>query len=359
MERIAAARVVTPEGVRETAGVTIDGAFISAVEPTGVSPDRLLCPGFVDLQVNGHGPVSVWDADDREWGELERRLLAQGVTTWCPTLGSRRRHAYPEAFERLARRVQRDDSERPFAAGIHLEGPFLSPDCRGAHDAEALAPVDPGWLSELPETVRVVTLAPELPGALGAIEQLASRGVLVSLGHSNADAETTGRAAEAGARLVTHLFNAMRRFHHRDPGIVGAALTDDRLTVSLIPDLVHVDRSALALAFRAKGPDRVVLITDAVAADDDVGEPPRLPDGTLTGSVLTMDRALANAVSAGVALEDAVAAVSTNPARSLGLDDRGRIVSGGRADLVALTSDLAVEAVWVGGRLVYDADAGE
>jgi N-acetylglucosamine-6-phosphate deacetylase len=196
------------------------------------------------------------------------------------------------------------------------------------------------------------------------VRLLAARGVLVSLGHSTASYEQAVAGAEAGARLVTHLFNGMAPLHHRTPGLVGAALADGRLAVSLIADLVHVHPAALAAAFAAKGKDATVLVTDAVAWNrpthahraiahgaDGV---PRLLDGTLAGSALTMDGAVRNVVGvAGVALDCAISAASTNPARLLALDDRGAIVPGRRADLVALSASLAVETVWVGGRVAH------
>jgi N-acetylglucosamine-6-phosphate deacetylase len=198
--------------------------------------------------------------------------------------------------------------------------------------------------------VRLVTLAPECTGALDAIRLLCDRGVLVSLGHSTATFEETTAAIDAGARLVTHCFNGMGPLHHRQPGLLGAALTDDRVAVSLITDFVHVHPAGIKLVFRAKTASRVALVTDAVAWQGE-GDAPRMPDGTLMGSTLTADAALRNVVNrCGVALHDAVHAASTTPARLLGFEDRGRIEVGARADLVALTPDLQVQQTWVEGR---------
>lgn len=341
------------------ATVVIDGERISAVASSALAeaaPDRTLVPGFVDLQVNGIGDHDVGSAD-ADWGALDDALLRQGVTSWCPTLTSRPLEAYSAALDRLAEAAARTGS-RPRIAGVHLEGPFLAPARAGAHPAEHLRPPDIAWLESLPDLVRLVTLAPELPGASAAIEALTSRQVVVALGHSAATAQQTAAAADRGATLVTHLFNAMPPFHHRRPGPVAAALTDPRLTVSLIADLVHVAPEALRLAFAAKGPAGVALVTDAVAIGSErfgarlaLHEgAPRLPDGTIAGSALTMDRAVANVVRhAEVPLERAVGAAAATPARVLGLTDRGRIAPGARADLVALDDDLTVSAVWVGG----------
>jgi N-acetylglucosamine-6-phosphate deacetylase len=213
-----------------------------------------------------------------------------------------------------------------------------------------LQPPDLAWLARLPDIVRVVTLAPEVERALEAIRLLSARGVLVALGHSTATYEETLAATDAGARLVTHCFNGMGALHHRTPGLIGAALTDDRLAVSLITDLIHVHPAAVSLVFRSKSARRVALVTDAVAWEGE-GDAPRLADGTLMGSTLTADAAIRNVVEhCGVSLLDAVHAAATTPAELLGLSDRGRIEPGARADLVALNPDLTVQMTWVEGR---------
>jgi N-acetylglucosamine-6-phosphate deacetylase len=304
----------------------------------------------------------VTDADGSEWERLDALLLAQGVTTWCPTLVTMPLPAYAAPLARIADAGGRSPARRPHIAGAHLEGPFLG-GAPGAHPIEHLTPIDLAWLETLPDVVRAMTLAPELPDACDAIALLRARGVLVALGHSTATLQQARVAAEAGARLVTHLFNGMAPLHHREPGLVGAALSDPRLATSLIADLVHVHPVALQIAFAAKG-DGAVLVTDAVAwnrsthagrsielGTDGV---PRLEDGTLAGSALTMDAAVRNvAHHAGVSVEQAITAASTTPARLLGLTDRGAIEPGRRADLVALSPSLDVEAVWVGGDLAY------
>lgn len=350
--RIAGTQVLTPGGFVGPAAVVVDGDRITAVEPCASAPARVIAPGFVDLQVNGVDTINCASAGGDGWDRLDALLFATGVTTWCPTLVT-------APLADMAERVAHVPA-RPSIAGIHLEGPFLG-GRPGAHPRSLIVPVDLDWLDALPPSVRVVTIAPECDGALDAVRHLVARGVVVSLGHSAATLEQVRACTDAGARMVTHLYNGMPPLHHREPGIVGAALTDARLVAGLIADLVHVHPTAIDVAFRAK-PGRIALVTDAVAwrgarigrieiVHD--GSAPRLPDGTLAGSSLTMDQAVRNVVaSAGVDLADALVAASTTPAGVLGLTDRGRVAPGGRADLVVLDDGLGVRQVWAGGRQV-------
>jgi len=358
MTTLAAARVITPDRVLEPGVVEIDRGRIVTVAPTsGPVPPRTLAPGFVDLQVNGVDDVDVAHARDSDWTRLDALLLAQGVTTWVPTLVTAPLDSFAAPLARIAEAAARRGA-RPAIAGAHLEGPFLG-EMHGAHPSDLVRALDLEWLAALPETVALVTLGPEQVRAVDAIRLLRERDVLVALGHSAATFEEAEAAVDAGARLVTHCFNGMPSLHHRTPGLLGAALSDDRLAVSLIADLVHVHPSAIAVAFRAKGATRVALITDAVAwRAATVGEivvhfdgrAPRLGDGTLAGSALTMDQAVRNVVSeAHVPLPDAVRAAATTPADLLGLSDRGRLEPGARADVVALDESLGVAAVWVDG----------
>lgn len=362
MTTLAGSAVVTPDGVLSPGAIEIDGDTVGAVTPTrGPVPDRTLVPGFVDLQVNGHDDVDVASADHAGWARLDELVLAQGVTTWCPALITAPLDAYGPGMERIIRAADRDPRRRPHIAGIHLEGPFLG-GAPGAHDRGHIRPIDAAWLASLPDAVRIITLAPELDGAPDAIRALAAHGVVVSLGHSTASFDVARAAADAGARLVTHLFNGMGPFHHRAPGLAGAALTDPRLVVAVIADGIHLHPAAVTTAFRAKGASRVVLVTDAVAwrATRRTGERislrdgvPRLADGTIAGSALTMDAAVRFAVErCQVSLEDAVTAASSTPAAVLGLTDRGRLAAGARADIVALGPDLEVQDVWIAGEKV-------
>src|SRR5688500_13772255 len=245
MTRLAASRVVTPGGTLEPGTVTIEGDRIVAVEAGRRSPaseelDGTLVPGFVDLQVNGLGRVDVAAADASTWAALDRRLVESGVTAWCPTLVSSPLDAYDAPLSVIAAAAERDGAV-PAVLGAHLEGPFLG-GAPGAHRREHVVPLDPDWLVAVCERwpVRIVTLAPELAGVTDAVRALDARGVTVALGHSTASYEDARAAVDAGARLVTHCFNGMASLNHREPGVVGAALSDERLVVSLIADLVHV-----------------------------------------------------------------------------------------------------------------------
>src|SRR5437667_8812903 len=252
----------------------VDGAFVPGdveiaegrIVAVGVergSGRGLAVPGFVDLQVNGFGGVDFLDADAAGYRRAGDALLETGVTAYLPTLITS-----PEAQVVAAmREVPPDDSERPRILGMHLEGPFLSPNRLGTHEATARRDPDLALLERLLDAgpVRLMTLAPELPGAEALIDRLLERGVVVSLGHTDATAAQANAAFDRGARSVTHLFNAMRPFLHRDPGIAGAALARDDVFVSVILDGVHLAPETALTAWRAVG-SRLALITDAIAA---------------------------------------------------------------------------------------------
>ncbi len=360
--RLCAERALTPGGLVGPVEVTVEAGRIAAVAPvSGPTDVHLLAPGFVDLQVNGIDDVDVARADGAAWERLDRALAAQGTTTWCPTLVTMPLERYAAPLQRVAAAAAREGAARPRIAGAHLEGPFLGA-APGAHPADLVAPVDLAWLAALPRHVALVTLGPEQPEAVAAITELRRRGVLVALGHTTATHHQVAAALTAGAGLATHLFNAMTGLHHREPGVAASILTHPTAAASLIADGVHVHPRMIDLAFRLLGDDRAVLVTDAVAWRAGTIGPvrlelrdgaPRLPDGTLAGSALTMDGALRTCVTAGVDLARALRAASTTPARLLGLAGRGELRVGADADLVALDRDLAVTHTWVGGRAAH------
>ncbi len=358
MASVDASQVLTSAGWAGPARVHFADGVITGIEELASTPsDRVLVPGFIDLQVNGIDDINVSTAQGADWERLDQLLLAQGVTTWCPTLVTMPLERFEQPLIRIAAAMARPPAGRPTIAGAHLEGPFLG-GAAGAHPKSQIVPIDLAWLKGLPAHVAVVTLGAEQPLAARATRLLVERGCLVSIGHTLADERQFDETVAAGARLTTHLFNGMSGVHHRSPGVAVWAMTNPSVCASIIADGVHVHPRVIRLAFHALGAERAVLVTDAVAwRAGRVGEigmefrdgAPRLPDDTLAGSAVTMDAAIRVCVDAGVELAAAVVAASTNPARLLGSSDRGVVEVGRRADLVALTGANEIEQVWVAG----------
>ena len=349
------------DGILVQGDVEVQEGLVVGYGLAGRNGRGVAAPGFVDLQVNGFGGVDFLDADTAAYARAGEALLETGVTAYLPTLITS-----PENQILAAMREVPLGESRPRILGMHLEGPFLSPNRLGTHEASARRDPDPALLDRLLDggPVRLMTLAPELPGADGLIDRLLERGVAVSLGHSDATAAEANAAFNRGARAVTHLFNAMRPFLHRDPGIVGAALARNDVVVSIILDGIHLAPETAMVAWRAAG-GRLALVTDAITAagvadgsysfgnlDVRVHEGTvRGPDGVLAGSVLTMIEAVRNLHALGVPLEDALGAASSTPARVLGDPSLGRIGIGLPADLVVLDDRLEIERVLVGGEV--------
>ncbi|MCS6843033.1 MAG: N-acetylglucosamine-6-phosphate deacetylase [Caldilineales bacterium] len=380
---VANATLYTPTERSERGAVLMDAGRIVAVGPADEVPrpaeaqaldaaGLLAAPGFIDLQLNGAFGRDVTADPDAIW-DVAAQLPRYGVTAFLPTVIT----SPPEQLARAQAVLAAGPPPGWRGAtplGLHVEGPFLNPAKKGAHNPAYLRmPTLDAVADWSPQTgVRLVTLAPELSGALPVAEALSRRGVLVGAGHSAATYEQALAGFDAGVRYGTHLFNAMPPLLHRDPGLAAALLTDPRITVGLIVDGVHVHPAVVRLAWRALGPGRLNLVTDAMAA---LGMPPghyclgdfpvavdgavcRLADGTLAGSVLSLDQALRNLIAfAGCRLEDALQTVTVTPARALGLaHQRGRLAVGCAADLVLLSPDLRVRATIVAGELVYAAD---
>jgi N-acetylglucosamine-6-phosphate deacetylase len=376
------ARVVEPGiAVGPPTTVTLVGDRIAAIgdgageAAHAIDLDGLwLVPGLIDLQVNGAAGHDVTDDPTSMW-TVGEAITATGVTGFLPTIVTAPDGRIDEALRVLAARPPAG-YRGATALGLHLEGPFLSPQRYGAHNPVFLrepgAEFAAGWSRG--GGVAIVTIAPELPGALDLISELAARGIVVSIGHSNATLDEANAGIEAGATYSTHLFNAMPPLDHRKPGIAAAVLADDRVTVGLIPDTIHVEPTVLDLAYRIAGADRFSIVTDAMAA---LGMPPgtfrlggrevtvdetgcRLPGGLLAGSNLRLDAGVQNlAAATGRGLEMAVAAATTVPARVLGLADRGRITPGAHADLTIVTPDFEAAGTIVDGRLVWAGPALE
>lgn len=346
-------------------------------------PDGVLAPGLVDAQVNGAFGTDLVDADDADWHRIRAALPRTGVTAFVPTFITAPVPDLAVALQRARGRAGVPDrgvastAQVPPGArvvGIHVEGPFLADARRGAHDPRHLADPSPGSIEQLlaagGDALLYVTLAPEREGALDAIRQLVDAGVRVAIGHSDADDDRTLAAVDAGATLLTHLYNAQRPFGHRDAGVVGVALSEVRLTCGLIVDLEHAAPTAVRVAFAAAG-GRIMLVTDAIAAlgmppgtytlggqptEVRAGAAPVRADGTLAGSALRLDAAVANTIACGIDPAVALTAATRVPADALGASDLGRLAPGAAADLVWLDEDWSARTTWVAGNVVFGAE---
>jgi N-acetylglucosamine-6-phosphate deacetylase len=376
-----AAALLTPAVEVETAMVRIVDGRIAGVDhdvstgPTVELGDHLVVPGFVDVHVHGGGGAQVNGDDPDEVAAAIATVAAthaaHGTTSLLATAVSDSHERLVATLTGIARAARADLPTT--LLGAHLEGPWLAPDHAGAQDPRALRPPSLAeWTalrSAAPGAIRMLTLAPELPGALDVVREAVAAGAVVSVGHTGADYAQTVAAFDAGARHATHLFNGMPPLHHRRPGPVGAALADQRVSVELIADGHHVHPAVLGLVLRLAR-SRVVAVTDATSAAGLV--PGRYALGrldvvvaadrvtladdpaVLAGSVLTMAAAVRALVAAGASVRDAVAAATRTPADLLGETGKGRIEPGADADLVVLDRSLHVAAVVHGGRVVHD-----
>jgi len=365
-------RIALSDGTIIAGRISFDRT-IDSIDASGSASSDYILPGLIDLQVNGSHGFDVMSASPDAILEISAKLLREGVTGWLPTAVTspleqieRVHRAVAEAMER-----QKQTGDMPDAParifGMHLEGPFISPLRLGAHRNLNLDPSGEALESITAlDNLRLITLAPELPGALEAIRRLAAHGVVVSLGHTNATLEEADAGIAAGARMFTHLFNAMRPLGHRDPGVIAAALTSAYATPALIPDGIHVHKEILRLVFRARGAAGMILTTDKVAFAGTAGDSTlilgregaridrgvaRLPDGTIAGSIISMlegVRLMVREVGAGVG--EAALMAATNPAAILGILDRGRLGPGAIADIIVLGPELQLKAVFLAGR---------
>jgi len=383
-----AGRLLTPTNAVEHPLVLVEqgrvleiSALSSRQVPAGVSASdfggSVMAPGYVDLHIHGSAGYDVMDDSAEALPAIEQLLARHGVTSYFPTTVTAPMDVTLRALERLADAVEKreldlerqnaDSQSRALPLGIHLEGPFISHARRGVHPPEnllapTLALFEKFWQAARGR-IRMMTIAPELEDALEVIAEAARRGVCVSLGHSDADFAATERGIAAGARHATHTFNAMRPLDHRSPGILGAVLTDHRMSADIIADGVHLDPAIVKLFADAKGPQQTVLITDATSAtgmpegryrlgsfEVDVRDGKCMVDGKLAGSVLTMDRAVRNlARFAEWDLPRAVAAASQNPARVARIANKGVLAVGADADFVVLNPEGEVLRSFVGG----------
>jgi N-acetylglucosamine-6-phosphate deacetylase len=356
--------IALPDGSL-TAGRVAFANRIERVEPLAAAGRDYVLPGLIDLQVNGTHGMDVMTASPDDLTDMSRYLAREGVTAYLPT-------AITASLDRIAKveravahcRADNDDSfDIAAILGLHLEGPFISPQRLGIHRALMLEPAgeDLDRVLALGQ-LRLLTLAPELPGALTAIQRAIRRSVAVSIGHTNATLPQAMAAIAAGARMFTHVFNAMRPLHHREPGVVAAALTPSPTFAAVIPDGIHVHPQVLALVYRARGAGGMVLTSDKVGADPSASaafssslnngrRAAQTGDGRLAGSLISMLDGMRLMVGeVGVSVAEAALMASTNPARILSVTDRGKIEAGYRADLIVLDAALNLKTVFIAGR---------
>jgi N-acetylglucosamine-6-phosphate deacetylase len=375
LERIEDAVLVMDSGIIAAVGKREDVTIPSQARVVDLG-DSILTPGLIDMHVHGGAGHDVMEGSDDGLAAIERLMVRHGVTSYCPTTVTAPLDDTLKSLADLATAAEladRDAARDPTRArplGIHLEGPFLSHARRGVHSGIHLQPVSSETFNQMWDAaagrIRVLTIAPELEGVLGLIADASRRGVCVSVGHSNATLEQGFAGIQAGARHATHIFNAMRRLDHRDPGLLGAILTDRRVTADIIADGIHVAPIMVDLFVRCKGVYGAVLISDGISATG-------MPDGTyhlgsfevelrdnrceshgkLAGSVLTLDRAVRNMMSfAKVSFQDSIRMATLNPARVLGIAHRkGLLQPGADADIAVFSPAGEVLHTIVGGAL--------
>ncbi|HEX5421927.1 MAG TPA: N-acetylglucosamine-6-phosphate deacetylase [Candidatus Acidoferrales bacterium] len=381
---IYASRVLTPQEELNDAVIVVEDGRVAAIGhrdevtvPAGavdyVATGMTVVPGFVDIHIHGAGGHDVMEGNARALDKITSTVARYGTTSIVATTVTAPVDATCKSIEGIARYVRKREqgpAAQPSAEilGIHFEGPFISKAQRGVHPPESLAKPSSKLLDEFLEAAdglgRIITMAPELPGGLELVEHAKAAGLVVSMGHTDADYDQAREAIRAGARHATHMYNAMRPFTHRDPGVIAAVMTEPDVTAEIISDLIHVAAPAIQILLGVKGFDTIIAVTDGIAA---VGMPDgyyrlgtfevtvkdgvcRNAEGKLAGSTLTLDRALRNLVSLGVPFADAVRMMTILPARRLGLaGKKGIIAVGSDADLVVLTPDLRVAGVMARG----------
>jgi len=371
--------VITPEKLIRNGWVSIDGGWIKSVSlekpsvknaPIVNCEGKFVCPGFVDVHVQGSMGFDVWQSDPACVCNVSKALARFGTTSFLATT-----HFEESVVEKI-RRAKKSRAEGARILGIHLETPFVNVEKRGAIEKEDVHKPSLRYLKKVlsacGKDLKLMTIAPELPGALEIIRELRRKKVVVSIGHTDANYEEALRAIRAGAAHATHMFNAMSRFNHREPAAPGCLLTEDGVALQVIADGIHLHRATVKLIYRAKNLDDIVLITDAVAPAG-LKKPRslkvhnktriylkkgavRLKNGTLAGAALTMNRAVKNFIDfTGASVVEAVRCASLNPARSIGFDrELGAIERGKRADIAILDRRFNAIKTFIDGKLVYN-----
>jgi N-acetylglucosamine-6-phosphate deacetylase len=374
MFALRASAVLTPSRILKEAYVTVEGnriVNVSEEKPKDVGEiyrydEHIISPGFVDIHTHGGFGVDITYSGSKEISELSKILPSTGVTSYFPSVMTES----PERMINALRNIIEVSKSRGGSSrilGIHLEGPYLNKSRCGAQPKEHIRKPSfeefNGFYSLSGGMLKRITVAPEVENGIEFIEGIVGKyKVKVSLGHTDATYEQTVRAIEAGANIITHLYNGMRGFHHREPGTVGAALTEN-VYAEIILDFIHLHPAAVKLAVKCKGPDKTILVTDSISGaglgdgayalgsqtvivKDGVA---RLGDGTLAGSTLTMIRAVQNALKAGISLKDAVKMASLTPCSAMGIKDAGKISRGCRADLIVLDKQLRIIDTYIDG----------
>jgi len=334
--------------------------------------DKFVVPGYIDIHVHGGGGSDVMDGDYESINQIAIAHSHFGTTSFLPTTMTMSKDKIIRSLRSICEAVKKGTAGAEIL-GIHMEGPYINPEKKGAQKEEDIKKISIEEFLEFNQAsgnlIRLVTIAPEMPGAIDFIKYLYKQGIIASVGHSNATYAQTQAGIQAGLSHVTHTFNAMRGLHHREPGVIGAALTSPELTVEVIADGIHIHPIVLKILTKIKDGEKIVLITDAMRAAGlkegtyDLGGQEvivtkgqaRLKDRTLAGSVLTMDKAVKNMVNkVGIQLSKAIQMASFNPAKSIGVDDKkGSLEPGKDADIVILNKNLEVELTMVAGKIVY------
>jgi len=334
--------------------------------------DKFVVPGYIDIHIHGGGGSDVMDGNYEAINQIAITHSRFGTTAFLPTTMTMSKNKIIRSLRSICEAAEKGTTGAKIL-GVHLEGPYINPEKKGAQKEKDIKKISIEEFLEFNHVsgnlIRLVTIAPEIPGAVDFIRWLNKKGIITSAGHSNATYMQVEEGIQAGLSQVTHLFNAMRGLHHREPGIIGAALASSKLTVEVIADGIHLHPMVIKIVIEIKGDEKVVLVTDAIRATGinegiyDLGGQKiivkqgqaRLKTGVLAGSVLTMDKAVKNLVTkVGIPLTKAIKMASFNPAKCIGIDDRkGSLAVNKDADIVILNKNLETELTMVAGRVVY------
>ena len=379
MKAIVNGKIILPDSIVEGRALLFDEkiAGLSETVPEGAeiidAKGRYVAPGLVDIHIHGYLGEDTSDGSVEGIRKMAEGIVKNGVTAWLPTTMTVSYDDLRHAFDAV--RVLMDKKNNPKGAqimGVHAEGPFINPSKKGAQAVEYIRPADAPYMIENSDVIRIVTIAPQMPGALDCIREVTEKtSILVSMGHTAANYETAKAGIEAGVRHATHLFNAMTPLNHRDPGVVGASLADDRVSTELIADTFHISPDLFGLVAKVKG-DNLILITDCTRAggledgEYTLGGQPifvkgiecRLADGTIAGSVLKLNNAIRNMRDhTSLPLEQIVRMASINAARCIGLDKtKGSLEAGKDADIILADENFAVSETLIAGETVWAAE---